>query len=168
MATFYKRKGKRGVRWTARVRVNGREVTKTWATLGAAQSWAKAQELAIETGTYVETGRGVIFADLVDAFIQHRQATRRPLGKTATNVLARLKEQHGLEPASTLNLGFWRRYAMERIADGVASQTAVGDLAYAASVLAHGREGLLQDPTGPAEARAQIAAEGLPHQLTAT
>jgi len=51
---------------------------------------------------------------------------------------------------------------MKRIADGAASQTAVGDLAYAASVLAHGtREGLVQDASGPAEARAQIAAEGL-------
>jgi len=63
----------------------------------------EAQELAIETGSYVETGRGVIFADLVDAFIAHRQATRRPLGKTGSNVVERLKDQHGrdLHPRST-------------------------------------------------------------------
>jgi hypothetical protein len=144
MATFYKRKGKRGVRWTARVRVNGREVTKTWATKAAAETWARAQETAIETGKYVETGRGLIFADLVDVFVQHRQIVKRPLGKTGSNALTRLKDEHGLEPASTLTASFWRKHVLRRMADGAASQTAVGDLAYAAAVLAHAkREGVV-------------------------
>src|SRR5690348_5428247 len=126
MATFYKRKGKRGVRWTARVRINGREVTNTFPTLGSAQTWAKAQELAIETGKYVAPGGGgVIFADLVDEFTKHRLATLRPLGKTGANVLIRLKDEHGLEPASALTTVFWRRHALKRMADGAASQTAI-------------------------------------------
>ena len=93
MATFTKRKRKRGVRWTARVRLNGREVTKTWPTLGAAETWSRAQETAIQTGEYVQTGRGVIFADLVDEFVKHRKSTRRQLGKTASNVLERLRSR---------------------------------------------------------------------------
>ena len=50
MATFYKRKGARGVRWTARVRIAGRETTKTWSTKVAAEKWARAQETAIDGG----------------------------------------------------------------------------------------------------------------------
>jgi hypothetical protein len=37
MPTFFRRKSRRAVRWTARVRVNGREVTRTWETVGAAE-----------------------------------------------------------------------------------------------------------------------------------
>lgn len=48
------------------------------------------------------------------------------------------------------------------MADGAMSQTAVEDLAYAATVLAHAkREGLIVDASGPADARAHIADEGL-------
>ena len=162
MATFTKRQRKQGARWTARVRINGREVTKTWPTKSAAETWARAQETAIETGEFVETGRGLIFADLIDAFVQHRQHVKRPLGKTGSNVLTRLKDEHGLEPASTLTAPFWRKHVLRRMADGATSQTAVGDLAYAASVLAHAkREGLVTDAGGPATARAHIADEGL-------
>src|SRR5262245_18101907 len=164
MATYYKRKGRRGVRWTVRVRIAGREVTKTFATKGAAETWAKAQELAIETGNFAaaQVGAGAIFADLVDAFLVHRRVTRRPLGKTASHVLARLKDEHGLEPASTLSTAFVRRHALRRMADGVASPTAIGYLAYADSVLAHAkRGGAIVDASGPAAARADLADEGL-------
>jgi integrase len=48
------------------------------------------------------------------------------------------------------------------MADGAASQTAVGDLTYAASVLAHAkRNGVIADASGPASARQQLADEGL-------
>jgi integrase len=162
VATFTKRQRKRGARWTARVRINGREVTKTWPTKAAAETWARAQETAIETGEFVETGRGLIFADLVDVFTKHRQLIKRPLGKTGGNTLTRLKDEHGLEPASTLTASFWRKHVLKRMAAGAASQTAVGDLAYAGAVLAHAkREDLVVDASGPAEARAHIADEGL-------
>lgn len=164
MATFYKRKGKQGVRWTVRIRREGREVTKTYATKAAAETWARAQEQAIETGTFlaVDPRAGAIFADLVDAFTAHRKKIKRAPRGTFANALIRLKDEHGLEPASTLNAAFWRRHALDRIAGGVTSQTAVGELAYAGSVLAHAkREGLIQDARGPAEARAHIADEGL-------
>ncbi len=52
MATFYKRKGARGIRWTARVRFAGREITKTFGTKAMAESWARSQELAIEAGEF--------------------------------------------------------------------------------------------------------------------
>ena len=63
MATFYKRKGKRGTRWTARVRFAGREVTKTFGTKGAAETWARSQETAIEAGEFKRPAAGVIFAE---------------------------------------------------------------------------------------------------------
>ncbi|MEP6997042.1 MAG: site-specific integrase [Betaproteobacteria bacterium] len=164
MATYYKRKGARGIRWTVRVRLEGREVTKTFATKGHAETWARSQETAIESGEFkaVDPSAGVIFADLVDAFLRHRKAIKRAPGKTFGNALVRLKDEHGLEPASTLGSAFWRRHALGRIAGGVTSQTAVAELAYAGSVLAHARrQKLIADARGPAEARAEIADEGL-------
>ena len=163
MATFTRRKRKDGVRYTARVRLNGRKATKTFSTLGNAKAWARSQETAIETGEYVAPmGTGLVFADLIDQFVEHRIATRRPLGKTATNVLLRLKEEHGLESPSNLTDDFWYAHALKRIRDGVSSQTAVGDLAYVASVLAKAkRDKKIRDADGPAEARVRLAEEGL-------
>lgn len=164
MATYWKRKGIRGIRWTVRIRLLGRHVTKTFGTKGQAETWARAQETAIESGQFkaANPSDGAIFADLIDAFLVHRKATKRAPGKTFANSLTRLKDEYGLEPASTLGRAFWRQHVLDRIGAGVASQTAVSELAYAASVLAYARrEGLVQDALGPSEARAQIAAEGL-------
>lgn len=163
MATFYKRAGKRGVRWTARVRIEGREVTKTFATKGAAETWARAQEVAIESGQFVRPAVGVIFADLVDRLTKHRATIRRPLGKTATNTLARLKALHGLEPAAALTAAFWRRHALTRMSkDQVTSQTAASELLYAAAVVRHAaRDGVNVDREAPAKARLQLKDEGL-------
>jgi integrase len=164
VATYWKRKGVRGVRWTVRVRLLGRHVTKTFGTKGQAETWARAQETAIESGQFkaANPSDGVIFADLIDTFFTHRKTTKRAPGKTFANALTRLRADYGLEPASTLGRAFWRQHVIKRMGEGVKSQTAVSELAYAASVLAHARrEGLVQDALGPSEARAQIAAEGL-------
>lgn len=162
MAQIIKRRRDKGVRWTARVRLAGREVTKTFGTRAAAESWARAQEGAIESGEFRRPALGVIFADLVDAVVRHRQEVRRPLGKTASNVLKRLKDEHGLEPAAALTVQFWRRHALARIRRGVTEQTAAADLLYAATVLRHAaRDGIAVDKDAPALARAQLQDEGL-------
>lgn len=163
MATFYKRKGARGIRWTARVRLAGKQVAKTFGTKGAAESWARDQETAIESGEYRRPAVGVIFADLVDQFTTHRQTIRRPLGKTAGHVLKRLKAEHGLEAPADLTVAFWRRHALARISkDKASSQTAAADLLYAASVVRHAaREGIAVDKDAPGQARAQLKDEGL-------
>lgn len=162
MATFYKRKRADGVRWTARVRLAGKAVTKTFGTKGAAETWARAQEAAIESGEFRRPSTGVIFADLVDALTEHRKTIRRPLGKTASHVLARLREKHGLEPAAGLTVAFWRKHALDRMKDGASSQTAAQDLLYAASVVRHAaRDGVSVDKDAPAKARLQLKDEGL-------
>jgi integrase len=163
VATYNKRKGKRGIRWTARVRVGGREATKTFATKGAAEDWAKAQERAIESGEFQKPADGVIFADLVDNLLKHRQTIRRPLGKTASNALTRLKAKHGLEPAAALTAAFWRRHALTRMSkDNASSQTAAQDLLYAAAVVRHAaRDSITVDKDAPAKARSQLKDEGL-------
>jgi integrase len=164
MATYYKRQGKQGVRWLVRVRIKGRKSSKTFMTKASAESWARAQETAIETGKFepVEKGVGVIFADLIDGFIGHRKDARKTPGKTFANSLARLKEEHGLEPAAMLTGEFWRSHVRKRMAAGVESHTAVCELAYASSVLSWAkRQGLIQDASGPAEARAICKADQL-------
>jgi integrase len=163
MATFYKRKAAKGIRWTARVRLAERHATKTFATKGAAEKWARAQEVAIESNTFQSPSSGVIFADLVDALVEHRKTIRRPLGKTATNVLKRLKRKHGLEAIGALTETFWRRHALARISkDDTSSQTAAQDLLYAASILRHAaRERFAVDKDAPSAALAKLKDEGL-------
>lgn len=163
MATYYKRKGARGVRWTARVRLSGREVTKTFGSKAAAEGWARGQEGAIESGEFRRpAAAGTILADLIDAIVTHRATIRRPLGKTASNALARLKAKHGLETPDALTVAFWRKHALDRIKAGVTSQTAASDLLYASAVLRHAaRDGVPVLKDAPMQARLQLKDEGL-------
>ena len=100
---------------------------------------------------------------MIDKFVEHRKIISRPLGKTASNTLARLKAKHGLEPAAELTEVFWRRHAIDRIKrDDVASQTAAQDLLYAATVMRHAaREGISVHKDAPASARERLRDEGL-------
>lgn len=166
MATIYKREGKRGIRYTVRVRLGGKEKTKTFGTKVAAERWSRAQEGAIETGEFrlESPDAGRIFADAVEAFLQHRREIQRPPGKTFNNAIARLKAQHGLELLKDMDKAFWRRHALDRMSADppVTSQTAVGDLLYAASVLRHlKREGWTVHADAPALAREDLRDEGL-------
>jgi integrase len=164
MATFYKRAGKRGIRWTARVRIAGREVTRTWATKAAAEAWARSQETAIDKGEYFapRPGSGALLADVIDEFVAHRAVIRRPPGTTFANALERLKKQHGLEPLGNLDVAFWRRHALDRIAKGRSGSTVASDLAYAGSVLRHAaREGHSVNADAPGAARTKLREDGV-------
>lgn len=164
MATFYKRSGARGIRWTARVRIKGREVTRTWSTKAAAESWARAQETAVDRGEYLAPipGSGALLVDLMDEFIKHRKRISRPPGGTFANALDRLKDAYGLEPLGNLNVAFWRKHALARIADGVSGSTVAGDLAYASSVLHHAvRDGHEVDAKAPGKARTMLQEDGV-------
>jgi integrase len=161
MAQFIKRKRSGGYRWTARVRKNGREETDTFSTKAEAESWARAKETAIESGEFKRPSVGVIFADLVDAFLEHRRVIRRPLGKTATNAVARLKKQHGLEPVGDLTEEFWRKHVLKRMGDAkgkpIASQTAAQDLLYASAIVRHAAaDGVNVPKDAPAQARTKL------------
>jgi integrase len=164
MATFYKRHGARGIRWTARVRIAGREVTRTWPTKAAAEAWARAQETAIDKGEYFapRPGSGALLADVIDEFGTHRARIGRPPGKTFDNALKRLKKQHGLEPLGNLTVAFWRKHALDRIAKGRSGSTVASELAYAGSVLRHAaREGHSVNADAPGAARTKLREDGV-------
>jgi len=166
MATFRKtQRQKKGTRWTARVRIRGQEITDTFSTLAAARAWATAREHAIETGEPLKlrSGEGESFADLIDAFIQHRRAIRRTPGETFASRLAHLRLLHGGEPLGNLDFAFWRKYSFDRIADDdVTGQTIAGDLAYASSVLHWAeREGHAVDASAPGKARTALREDGV-------
>lgn len=165
MGSILRRQGKRGTRYTARVRLDGVEKTKTFGTKAGADGWIRAQEGAIETGTFrpVDPEAGKLFADAIDAFLEHRKSIRRPPGKTFAQVLVRMRGDLGDTPLATMNVSYWRRYALRRMSkDGVKSQTAATDLLYAGSVLRHAkRERWGVDGEAVSLARAQLADEGL-------
>jgi integrase len=164
MAGIEKRQGKRGVRWLVRVRKFGREVTRTFGTKAAGESWARAQETAIESGEFhaPAPGTGPIFADAVDAFLVHRKMLQRPPGKTFANALTRLKKQHGLEPLAALSAAFWYQHALDRIAKGASGSTVAGELAYAGSVVGRAaRDGHQVDSKAPSKARAMLSDDGV-------
>ena len=125
------------------MRFAGRHATKTFASKAAAESWARSQETAIESGEFRRPAVGVIFSDLVDALLEHRKVIRRPLGKTAARSLENLKTQLGLEPVDALTEEFWRRHALARMAGvkginggkPVTSQSAAQDLLYASAIV---------------------------------
>lgn len=164
MATFEKREGKRGTRWLARVRRMGREVTRTFGTKGAAQSWARAQETAIESGEFRSPtpGSGPLFADAVDALLTHRRRISRPPGSTFANALARLKKEHGLEPLAHMDAAFWHRHALARMDKGAGGSTVASELAYAGTVLALAdRDGHAVDTKAPSKARTMLSDDGI-------
>ncbi len=163
MATLYKRKGKRGIRWTARVRLAGREITKTFGTKTRAEAWARAKEGEIETGEFRRPDdSGILLADLIDGVVEHRKTIRRPFGKSAANALKRIRAEHGTEPIAALTVDFWRRHALRRIKAGVTPQTAAHDLLYAATVVRHAaRDGIAVAKDAPSQARLHLGDEGL-------
>ena len=164
MAGFEKRAGKRGIRWLARVRKQGRQVTRTFPTKESAERWARAQERAIDTGEFVapEPGTGPLFADVIDDFQKHRARLKRPPGTTFANALKRLRKLHGLEPLAALDGDFWYRHCLARMDKGASGSTVAGELAYAGSVLTYAAdEDLLRDPSGPSKARRRLEKDGV-------
>jgi len=161
MATFYKRSGKKGTRWTARVRLQNKRDTKTFATKAEAEAWARVQEGKIETRDFAPRRRGAetLIADAIDALRKDRTRLRLPPGATFDNALDRLKRDHGLESAADFD---WLAYAKDRIAAGVIGSTVAGDLAYATSVLSHAAEtDPTIDPRAPGRARTALRKAGV-------
>jgi integrase len=163
MATILKRRGKRGVRYTARVRVRGREVTDTFATKTAAENWAKTQELAITDGKFRAPVKGsAVLADVIDEFRKHRKKIGRPPGASFDNALERVKRDHGLETLAALDVEFWRQFALDRIGEGAQGQTVASDLIYMGSVLrAAQRAGKAVDASAPGMARVMLKEDGI-------
>jgi len=165
MGDIRKREGKKGSRYTARVRLAGKSLSKTFGVLSQAEAWIRVQEGAIEVGSFrsVDPEAGKLFKDAVDLLTEHRKRIKRPPGTTFTNALARLKARVGDTPLATMGVGFWHAYALDRIADdGVTSQTAAGDLLYVSAVLRHAkRKNWGVDAEAPGLARAELADEGL-------
>jgi len=161
MATFTKRDGKRGTRWTVRVRLDGRHITKTFGSKDAGTKWARLQEGKIETRDFVatKTGSGMLIADAIDSLRVERTRLRLPPGDTFDGALDRLRRDHGLESAAGFD---WVAYAKDRIASGVGGSTVAGDLAYATSVLRHAAESDANiDAKAPGRARKALGNAGV-------
>lgn len=159
MPTIEKRRRDGGTVYRARVRIDGHDASKTFRTLEAARRWAREREGKSPAEWPAERGPGVLLEDAIDGYERAVAARRvrngRPLGKSFSHGLARLRREHGLEPLHRLDRDFWVRHVEKRLArDDVEPQTAVSELAYAGTVLRWAKgERMGGDPTAPGEAR---------------
>ncbi|MEL6949133.1 MAG: site-specific integrase [Pseudomonadota bacterium] len=92
MATIRKREGKRGVRWQAGVRRDGKVQWASFRTKGEAQQWARERETAIDQGRYFETP----------------EARRRTLGDVMDRYLAEVVPQKRDQRNPTRHAAFWK------------------------------------------------------------
>ena len=68
---------KRGQRYTARVRLKGKEVTKTFATRAEAREWAIQTESDINNRRLGLTPKNITVGDLISRYLQEVTPTKR-------------------------------------------------------------------------------------------
>lgn len=140
-------------RWEARVRrVGGKSISRTFATKQAASAWARAQEAAIERGTWVDTAaaRRILLRDLIEDYVASVASKRDSATELAR--LRRFQEElghlrlDGVTPAVILE---WR----DRRGLAVSPATVAREMGVLGSVFTWGRkERLLPIPQNPVQA----------------
>ncbi|MEO0853464.1 MAG: site-specific integrase [Cyanobacteria bacterium J06648_11] len=92
MATIRKREGKKGFRWQAGIRRDGKVQWASFRTKGEAQQWARERETAIDQGRYFETP----------------EARRRTLGDAMERYLVEVVPQKRDQRNPTRHVRFWK------------------------------------------------------------
>ena len=97
MASVQKRLGKDGVRWLARVRRHGHpEQTKTFDTKTTADSWTRAVERELDTGSFIPSDSATQLTFTMAAERYKKEALARLRGKAqAEYVVNRVNEHFG-------------------------------------------------------------------------
>jgi len=67
-----------GEKWRAQVRLSAQSISKTFKTKGAAQAWARDQEVGIDKGHNVDA-QTVTIGVLIEKYREARAESRRPV-----------------------------------------------------------------------------------------
>jgi hypothetical protein len=98
MASIRKRKGKKGTRWFAEVRLSGQAPQrKSFDTQGEAKSWAKEREVEVANGHRPSSAKHTL-TWLVDDYLEERT-----VDKNGQQILAWWKDQLGSKRISELH-----------------------------------------------------------------
>jgi len=150
--------------WVADIRRKGhKSISKSFATKGKAQAWAREIEGQIDAMQFKDA-RGlahITLSQLIDRYTEEIGGIK-PFGRNKVDVLRKWKLSHGSMPVSELTEDVLIDYVRER-AKTVSGVTVAVDLAYLGGVLRTARElwRLPVDPSVTASARASLRYMGL-------
>ena len=93
-----------GEKWRAQVRRSGQSIAKTFKTKGAAQAWAREQEVAIDKGRNAVDAETVTIGVLIEKYREARAESERPVKPKSNEdyVLQRLHDTFQSNLASRL------------------------------------------------------------------
>ncbi|SAK69339.1 integrase family protein [Caballeronia pedi] len=128
-----------GGRWRAQVRRRGQSITKTFKTKGAAQSWARDQETAIDKGHNAVDAHSITVGELLIKYREARSESGRPIGPKSNEhyILQRLSDAFGEDLAAQLNTQRIVKFAQARKAAGAGEYTIDMDLSKLGTVMRH-------------------------------
>ena len=175
MATFRFRAN----RWQARVRRKGNpDITKTFVTRQDAERWARAAEVDLDRGSYVNTGeaQSTTLAGLIDRYINEVLPSKRGAKDDCIRLSAMKRHSVSKLSLTKLTPEAIGKYRDERLRT-VAAGTVIRELAYISSIVNHARKewgiqivnsvALVRKPTSPKGRDRQLSSDELARLLRA-
>ncbi len=126
---------KRGNRFRAQVRIEGKSLSKTFATRADAAKWAKANEVEIERGDHQDNGRVTVKA-ILDEY-RRLTTTKKAFGRSKDAALLAIEKRLGKHRLNELRTGAFLKYAETREAEGAGPTTIGIDFAFLGTAIRH-------------------------------
>lgn len=113
---------KRGRRWLARVRRNGEESSRTFATKAEAQGWSAVIESEIARGVYAERidraqAEKITFAELIDQYLNEVSQLKKGVESERYRLNALKRQSWTQQRVTTINGKVLSRYRTERLTE---------------------------------------------------
>lgn len=137
MASIRKRNGK----WQARItQRNHKDIAKTFSTRQDAEKWARATELAIDRGTWIDHSEAekTTLAEVIQRYMREVLPTLKGAKEDTIRLNAMCRRPICASPMSRLTASKVADYRDQRIQE-VSAGTVIRELAYLSSVINHAR-----------------------------
>ncbi len=126
---------KRGNRYRAQVRVDGKSLSKTFTTRAEAAKWARASEVEIERGDHQDASR-ITLKDLMDEY-RRLTTAKKAFGRSKDAALLAIEKQLGKFRLTELRTATFLKYAETRENEGAGPTTIGIDLIFLGTVVRH-------------------------------